>query len=70
MDECWTGCFRKIDQILARDTLLTYQYFNEILKIHNDASKFQLGEDISQKVKLIAFFSRKLTDSQQWYMVT
>ena len=41
--------FDKINRIVARDTLLDYPYFNEEFKIHTDASKFQLGEVISNK---------------------
>ena len=55
---------------LAHYTLLTYPYFNETIKIHTNASAFQLGAVISNKDKLIAFYSRKLTDTQQWYTVT
>ena len=43
----WTqvaqDAFDRIKQIVARDTLLTYPYFNEIFKIHTDASAFELG---------------------------
>ena len=34
--------FDIINQMVARDTLLTYPYFNEALKIHTNASAFQL----------------------------
>ena len=36
-------------QIVARDTLLTYPDFIDTLKIHTDASLFQLGAVINQK---------------------
>ena len=49
---------------MDRDTLLTYPYFNEIFKIHNDTRALQLGAVISQKIKPITFYSRKLTDAQ------
>ena len=55
---------------MARDTLLTYPYFNETFKIHADASAFQLGATISQKVKPIALYSRKMTYEPKWYTVT
>ena len=55
--------FDKIKRIVARDTLSTYSDFNQTYKIHTDASVFQLGAVIGQKVKPIAFYSRKLTDS-------
>ena len=54
---------------MARNTLLTYLECNETFKIHTDASAFQLGAVISQKGKNIAFYGRKLTDSQQQYTV-
>ena len=41
--------FKKIKQIVACDTLLTYPYFNKAFKIHTDASVFQLGAVIIQK---------------------
>ena len=33
--------FEKIKQIVARNTLLNYPYFNETFKIHTNASAFQ-----------------------------
>ena len=62
--------FDKIKRIVARDNLLTYPEFNETFKIHTNDSSFQLGAVLSQKVKPIAFYSRKLTDDQQRYTVT
>ena len=53
---------------MARDNLLTYPYFNETFKIHNNSSAFHLGAVISQKVKPIAFHRRKNTDAQQRYI--
>ena len=62
--------FYEIKRIVACNTLLTYLDFNEKIKIHTDASGFQLGAVISQKDKPIAFYSRKLTDFQQQYTIT
>ena len=62
--------FKKINRIVARDTLLNDPDFNEIFKIHTDASTFQLGEVISQKGKPIALYSKKITCDQQRYTVT
>ena len=62
--------FDGIKQIKDRDTLSTYPDFNETFKISIDASAFQLGAVIIQKGKLIALYSRKLTDPQQLYTVT
>ena len=55
---------------MASDTLLTYPDFNETFKIRTDASVFQLGAVIIQKVKPVAFYGIKLTDSQKQYTVT
>ena len=67
----WTqvaqDAFDKIKHILAFDTLLTYPDFNEIFKIHTNASAFQLRAVISHKGKPIAFYSRKIPDYQQRY---
>ena len=54
---------------MACDTLPAYPDFNEIFKILTDASAFELGPVLKNKDKPIAFYSRKLTDSQQWYTV-
>ena len=62
--------FDEIKRIVAWDNLLTYPDFNETFKIHTNASGFQLEAVISQKVKPIAFYSRKPTDVQQRYKVT
>ena len=62
--------FDKIKRIVAHNNLSTYPDFNETFKIHNDASAFQLWVVIRQKVKLIIFYSIKLTYYQQWYTVT
>ena len=55
---------------MDHNNLLTNLYFNETFQINIDASAFQLGAVISQKVKLIDFYSRKLTFAQQRYTGT
>ena len=62
--------FGKIKRTVARNTLLNYPGFSETFKIHINASAFQFGAIISQKGKLITFYSRKLTDAQQRFRVT
>ena len=64
------GSFDEIKQIVIRDTLLAYMYFNKAFKIHTYASYFQLGAVIIQKVKSIALYGRKLAYSQKRYTVT
>ena len=57
--------FDEIKWIVVRNTLLTFTDFNEEFKIHTHDSDFQLVAVISQKGKPIAFYSRRLTDSQK-----
>ena len=60
----------EIKKIVARNTLLIYQYFNENFDIHMDATNCQLGAVISQNGKPISLYIRKLTGAQSLYMVT
>ena len=62
--------FDTIKRIISRDTLLTYPDFNKPFILHTDASHEQLGVVISQDNKPIAFYSRKLTDTQKRYTMT
>ena len=50
--------------------MLAYPNFNESFEIYTDASTRQLGAVITQNNRPIAFFSRKLNDSQRKYNVT
>ena len=59
--------FDEIKRIVARNNILTYPSFNNIFKIHTNASVFQLGAVIRQKGKPIALCGRKLTDYQKRY---
>ena len=54
---------------MASDTLSTYPNFNEALKIHTNASAFQLGAIIIQKGKPIDFYSRKINNAPKRYTV-
>ena len=69
----WTFVKQKaldeIKRIFARDTLLIYPYFNNIFYIQKDASEFQIVSVICQTGKPIAFYSCKLTKTQQRYTV-
>jgi hypothetical protein len=49
---------------------LTYPQFDKPFVIYTDASTRQLGGVITQDIRPIAFFSRKLTKAQQRYSVT
>ena len=70
----WTqveqDAFDKIKRIVDHNTLLTYPNFNETFKMYTDASTFHLGAVIIQKGKPIAFYGRRMTDTQLMYTVT
>jgi len=52
--------------MVCTETLLNYPDSSKPLDIHTDASDYQLGAAISQEGKPIAFYSRKLNNSQVW----
>ena len=60
-------CFDAIKSVIWRELLLAYPDFNAPFEIHTDASKLQIGEVMSQKGKLITFYSRNMSSSQQNY---
>jgi hypothetical protein len=70
----WTDthqkAFDKIKQIVSREVMLAFPDFSKEFVIHTDASHHQLGSVISQNDKPIAFYSRKLSDTQTRYTTT
>ena len=63
-------CFDATKRVIGREVLLGYPDFNASFEIHTDASKLQIGTVISQKGKLIAFYSRNMNSAQQNYITT
>jgi hypothetical protein len=67
----WTNEMQKaLDKmrlLMAANSLAAYPDHNKRLDIYTDASDFQLGACIIQEGRPIAYFSRKLTKSQQNY---
>jgi hypothetical protein len=59
--------FDKICLLMAADALTAYPDHNKQFDVYTDASDFQLGACIIQEGRLVAYFSRKLTKSQQNY---
>jgi hypothetical protein len=62
--------FDKVKAAIAKETVLAYPDFSKPFEIYTDASSMQLGAVITQDNKPIAFFSRKLSKTQQKYSVT
>ena len=69
MDRRWKKTIDKIKNIVSHDTLLSYPDFIKRFDIHTDVSDYYLGAVIRQAVKLIAFYSCKLTGTQIRYTV-
>ena len=49
---------------------MTYPDFSKPFHLHTDSSKIQLGSNITQDEKPIAFYSRRLSLAQTWYTTT
>jgi hypothetical protein len=71
-DDVHQTAFEEMKKIIARDVILAYPSYDEDepFIIYTDASSRQLGAVITQKNRPLAFFSRKLTKTQQKYSVT
>jgi len=59
--------FKEIKRTISRETLLVFPDFNKTFHVYTDASDYQLGGVIVQDNKPLAFYSRKLTDTQKKY---
>ena len=62
--------FDNVEAAIAKETVLAYPDFLKPFEIYTDASSMQLGAVITQDNRPIAFFSRKLSETQQKYSVT
>ncbi len=67
----WTDdmqqAFDKMHLLMATNALAAYPNHNKWFDVYSDASDFQLGAWIIQEGRPVAYFSRKLTKSQQNY---
>jgi hypothetical protein len=67
----WTDemqqAFDKMQLLMAANALAAYLDHNKRFGIYTDASEFQLGACIIQEGRPVAYFSQKLTKSQQNY---
>lgn len=59
--------FEQMKSLVQADTMLAYPDHNKPFHIETDASDFQLGAVIKQDNKPVAFYTRKLTDTQTRY---
>ena len=50
--------------------LLAYPNYSEVFEIYTDASTRQLGAVITQNGRILAFFSRKSSVTEQKYSIT
>ncbi len=62
--------FDDVKAAIAKETVLAYLDFVKPFEIYTDASSLQLGAGITQDNRPIAFFSRKLSETQQKFSVT
>jgi hypothetical protein len=62
--------FDNVNATIAKDVVLDYPDFTKLFEIYTDASTMQLGAVITQDNRPIAFFSRKLSETQTKYSVT
>ena len=62
--------FNNVKAAIVKDVVLAYPDFSKPFKIYTDASTMQLGAVITQDNRPIAFFSRKLSETQTKYSVT
>jgi hypothetical protein len=69
-DEVHQIVFDNVKATIVLDVVLAYPDYLQEFKIYTDTLSEQLGAAITQGNKPIAFFSRKLTETQQHYSVT
>ena len=69
-DEIHQQAFDLVKTTIARDVVLAYPDYSEKFEIYTDASNSQIGSVITQNNRPLAFFSRKLSDTQKRYNTT
>jgi len=69
-DPIHQAAFDYVKTTIAEEVVLAYPDFSKPFEIYTDASTLQLGAVITQDNRLIAFFSRKLSNTQTRYTVT
>jgi hypothetical protein len=69
-DSIHQTAFDNVKSAIAKEVVLAYPDFTKPVDIYTNASNKQLGAVITQDNRPIAFFSRKLSDTQSKYTVT
>ena len=69
-DEVHQKAFDAVKATIAKDVVLAYPDYSKTFEVYTDASSTQLGSVITQSNRPLAFFSRKLSETQQKYSVT
>ena len=69
-DERKQKAFEEMKAILCADALNAYPDYSIPFHIYTDASDYQLGSAIIQNNRPIAYYSKKLTDTQRNYTTT
>jgi hypothetical protein len=68
-DKVHQRAFDHVKATIAKDVVLAYPDYSKVFEIYTDASSKQLGAVITQDNRPIAFFSRKLYNTQCKYSV-
>ncbi len=69
-DEVHQRALDPVKATIAKDVVLAYPDYSKVFEIYTDASSKQLRAVITQDNRRIAFFSRKLLETQRKYSIT
>ena len=69
-DEIHQKAFDAVQATIVKDVVLAYPDYSKVFEVYTDALSTQLGSVLTQSNRPLAFFSRKLSETQQKYSVT
>ena len=64
-----TRAFEEMKRIVSKEVLLSFPDYTQRFQLYTDASDLQMGAMLKQGDKTLAFFSKKLTNTQKGYGV-